>query len=227
MFLVSIKFDHYMKNQAFILSFKAVPHNVKESIFDRPARKEAFGEIDKNQLHNHVQQMGKPSDKFVVASKENPVAANKKEISKKVRLTEEFIEFESSYAANCSKRCHVDPSVLSAEFAYMHFDMDKAIENARNIDDFAGEREIMERRIKKGTEEDKAMIFSDLFNKFESEDQFKGLLDDVNDLLVLPSDEPTPKKPKQPKFKIFEDEDIPDFVPISKKNKRAFALRRL
>lgn len=209
-----------MCNAKNIVFSTAVPQNGKESLIDRPARKEALGEIDKNKLNNPAKLVGKPNDKFVNA-------VIKKEDSKKQRFTDEPIELGSDYAANCNRHCHMDPSVLSAEYAFKDFDMERAIENAKNIDDFAGEKEMIDRRIKQSIAEEKATVYTDFFKKFEKEDEFQCLLNDVNDLLVLPSDEPSPKKVKQ-KFQIFQDDDgLPDFVPLPKRNKRAFALRRL
>lgn len=265
--------------------------NGKETIFDRPARKEAFGEINKNTFHNQTKLTARSQDKFVVSSKENPVFGKKKDSrkacleeepiespyrndeddfsdmlvlseptpvktirpkknkfqvfeddfaassrqnsifeTKKICFEEEPIEIGSSYAATCNAACHKDPSVLSAEYAFRHFDVQKEIEKARNLDDFAGEKENMIERVKKGIEEDRVAV-NDFLKRLPKEDNFKDLVDDFNDMLVLPDSTPMKtaevKPKKSTKFQVLEDDDdFPEF-PIPKRNKRAFALRRL
>lgn len=181
-------------------------------------------------MHNQAAKLNvRPNDKFVVTSKENPIHVIKDD-AKKICLEDDLIDIGSSYAATCNRSCHMDPSVLQAEFTFRFFDMEKEIEKAKKIDDLSGEREAITLRIKKDLEEEKASIVTDFLKKFPKVDHFKDLFDDFNDLLVLP-DTHTPVtktvKPKPSKFQIFED-DAPAFVPaVPKKNKLAFALRRL
>lgn len=144
-----------------------------------------------------------------------------KDEPKKIRFEEEPIEVGSSYAATCNRNCYMDPSILSAEYAFRFFDMEKEIEEAKKIDDFAGEREAISMRIKRDLEDEKASLVTDFLKKFPEEDRFNHMLPEKCTPVMKTV------KPKTSKFQIFEDNEVPDFVPIPKKNKRAFALRRL
>ncbi|KAL5286849.1 hypothetical protein ACFFRR_008071 [Megaselia abdita] len=214
------------KNIKIIFPRIAVKQNGKmETIFDRPAKKEAFSEVNKNTLHNQAPVNLKSNDKFVIQSKENIISQKREE-------KEDPFEIDSYCAASCKKSCHTDPSILWAENALKNFDMQKEIENAEKIDDFAGEMELMLNRIQKGMDQEKVTIFEDYKKKLAKDDHLKDLFNDLSSLLVLPeSEEPKPMntiKPKQNKFQVFEDDDVPAFVPNkNKRAKRAFALRRL
>lgn len=218
--------------RSFVSRSEAVQQNGKqESIFNRPAKKQAFGEVNKNTIHNQgTVSGGKNNDKFVIQSKENPTCVKEDVFTEKKKLVEEESPFDI-YNSTCNGNCSKSIEVIWAENALMNYEnMAKKIEEAKKFDDFAWEKQMIFNNIQKSLAEESDSILDDFRKKCAKEPK-EDLLDDFKDLLVLPDPEgpvqtKEKSKPKQSKkFQIFED-DIPDFVPV-KKNKRALALRRL